>query len=528
MMRNGAVLMSATALFGCHDEPERLPPFPEVEIVVDTDVDVDAIGARLQIDLYDEQEGWFFSSALQQDDASVWPTSFVLAGDAATETRTVLVRLRLFPDGKLRDYRGERFFPPGFLEDPAACLPLLPPGFGERESKLLVQIGDDGEAMEAVTVADEPQPGVTIDRMVAVRIEPGKLGQVQVTLHGECFGVQADFGASEAIGDERGCVEGGSKYEALAVVSPAQPAPVLPSTSTAVASFPTSSPCTAPPRMGEFHSFEDEVCVDGRLLLLGDPAVFGDFPFQAAPERAVVVSSLRIDRFEVTVGRFRKALDAGLLSDLELPVSNEEPMSYGSPDEARSCTFSSSPMGRDDYPLNCVTWETARGFCQSMGGDLPTEAQWELVAAAAGRDRETRFAWGSTEPSCERAVYARAPNAENGATSCAIDNADVGLLPLRENESALGDRTPLGVVGMAGSLQEMTLDDYRPYCSECWVEADLENPRCGETGAKHRTLRGGNWTGDDDTLLVGARNHAIELGGWSPTVGFRCVRSGTE
>jgi formylglycine-generating enzyme len=363
---------------------------------------------------------------------------------------------------------------------------------------------------------------------VPVLIEPGKLGQVRVTLHGECFGVQADFGASEALGDEAGCVAGDLAYEPLAVISPAPAAPVLPSSSSTVGTFPSTSECTAPPRSGEFQSFEDEVCVDGRLLLLGDPAVFGDFPFDAAPERAVVVSALRVDRFEVTVGRFRKALDAGLLADLELPVSNEEPMDYAAADEARSCTYSSSPMGRDDYPLNCVTWETARGFCQSMGGDLPTEAQWELVAAAAGRDRETRFAWGSTEPTCERAVYARAPDAESGATSCAIDGADVGLLPLRENESASGDRTPLGVVGMAGSLQEMTVDDYRPYCSACWVDAELDDPVCSDTGAKHRTLRGGDWTGDADSLLVGARNRAIELGSWSPTVGFRCIRSGTE
>ncbi len=35
--------------------------------------------------------------------------------------------------------------------------------------------------------------------------------------------------------------------------------------------------------------------------------------------------------------------------------------------------------GRDNHPINCVTWDQSRAYCQWVhggGGDLPTEAQW--------------------------------------------------------------------------------------------------------------------------------------------------------
>jgi formylglycine-generating enzyme required for sulfatase activity len=237
------------------------------------------------------------------------------------------------------------------------------------------------------------------------------------------------------------------------------------------------------------------------------------------PSVAKIVQAFSLDRFEVSVGRFRAFLDAynawggpGVGAGASAESSASWQAEWSDALAADRATFaanlqSSECKGADltpyytfddglspKRPINCVTWYEAFAFCIWDGGRLPTEAEWEL-AASGGEER--LFPWGSETPTPSRAAFAWTPSP---------DGPD--FLP--EVGSRTAGRGRFGHMDLAGSVWEWT--------------SSLEASYSGVIApSQRRSMRGGSWDGGPK-FLRGTYRGFQDPAARFPTVGFRCAR----
>lgn len=163
------------------------------------------------------------------------------------------------------------------------------------------------------------------------------------------------------------------------------------------------------------------------------------------PARRVTLPSFEIDRHEMTIARYHEFLRA-----------TGRPRPPGWDDPRRPFTL------RPHEPVEAVTWEEAAACARFHGRRLPTEAEWEYAARGAdGR----RFPWGDQFASDLFNGGARIPRTENrGELDRRNPDARTGGYGVPGNRPAVigsfpGDRSPMGVMDMAGNVAE-------------WVEGD--------------------------------------------------------
>jgi formylglycine-generating enzyme required for sulfatase activity len=188
------------------------------------------------------------------------------------------------------------------------------------------------------------------------------------------------------------------------------------------------------------------------------------------------------------------------------------------------CTYSATPLGREAYPVNCVSWSQARAFCQAEGGDLPFEVEWEYATAQYGRTYKTPYPWGGNEttvPTCSQAVFGRAFDASSDdPLPCLVD----GVGPLPVNRTDIDVSIALGIDKLAGNVTEWVRDSVDSLGSNCWMEQPLHMPTCKDP-SQPNSCRGGSWSNAQYNLYYGVRSGASNDGP-NTGIGLRCVRAG--
>jgi sulfatase modifying factor 1 len=276
---------------------------------------------------------------------------------------------------------------------------------------------------------------------------------------------------------------------------------------------------------GDMHMGRDESGLRADYFVTGNP--------DELPEHEVSISPFWLDKFEVTVGRFRKFVDSyrgvppepqagahpkiansgwNVAWNERLPRDADElrAMLRSSP-QTELQTWTDAPGTDECRPINSTDWYVALAFCIWDGGRLPTEAEWEF--AAAGGDQERLFPWGKANPQ-GRAVF----GCSSGASACTA-----GDLPRVGSIGALG-RGRFGHADLAGSVGEPVRDAYLSnfYTFTQARGSDAANFTFDQD-ALTATVRGGDFAVLGDQLR-GAARQSVERVTALSSVGIRCAR----
>ena len=232
-----------------------------------------------------------------------------------------------------------------------------------------------------------------------------------------------------------------------------------------------------------------------------------------APRRTLYLDAFYLDRYTVTVGQYRKCVEAKVCSvpdsakGCNWPWIKKKPApgDEGFEDEEEPDERSAALLQNlDKHPVTCISYFQADEYCRWAGKRLPTEAEWEkAVQGPRGR----KYPWGAAPPRCSLANYFMRKKKycrSKGETAVATDFEQVP--------------SPYGAVQLSGNVYQWVQDWYG---KDYYGKSDARNP-LGPLRGKYRVVRGGSWFSPAVDLRATARG-PLPPGMQLPYVGFRCA-----
>jgi formylglycine-generating enzyme required for sulfatase activity len=290
---------------------------------------------------------------------------------------------------------------------------------------------------------------------------------------------------------------------------------------------PALVPDLAPPRscagLAKTCGANDDCCASSVI-----PA--GTFDRGPIDSALATISAVRLDDYEVTVGRFRDFV--AIYTQDVIPecagrnTHNPDdlgwdpswnallPVDAAALKVALNCdsafsTWTDVPGSREDLPINCVTWFEAEAFCTWDHGRLPTDAEWNY--AADGGSELRAYPWGSGQPgknanlAVQRCYY--------GGSGTCVDRRNIAPVG-----SVSAGNAKWGQADMVGNVAEWIQDWDGTYPATC---DDCAKLNYGQA----RVLRGGSYDLTDQLLMENINTDSAPPMTRSPHNGVRCARN---
>ena len=272
----------------------------------------------------------------------------------------------------------------------------------------------------------------------------------------------------------------------------------------------------------------------GTFLRSYDRAADGDYIDMTRP---ATVGSFRLDRTEVTVGRFRAFVEAGQGTQASAPVGGSGSRTLGgmagqggwdpswnvrllvtsaSLRAALVCdpvyaTWTDAEGDRENRPITCVTWFEAAAFCIWDGGYLPTEAEWHY--AASGGDEQRAYPWSVPPDAVSIDCTITNYGGETWPPSACVAGgaSDVGTAPAGDGRWGQAD--------LGGDVWEWVLDFFvTPFVAGACVDCAQLVPLTPD-----RSVRGGGFNIKAGGVRSSKRNYGDPDSRFD-YVGVRCAR----
>jgi formylglycine-generating enzyme required for sulfatase activity len=248
-----------------------------------------------------------------------------------------------------------------------------------------------------------------------------------------------------------------------------------------------------------------QVLVPGGEFIMGADDPQAPLADEQRPPHPVTLSPFWMDKYEVTNEQFARFLNELLATEgkqwtdrqcfegIHWRVMIEHPLCGLEFDLAQRLV--TVKKGKDNFPVMPVRWAAAAEYAAKVGRRLPTEAEWEY--AARGTDGR-RYPWGNDWN----------PKWANVQSKGIVA---VDAMPT--------DRSPFGIIGMAGNVREWVQDFFS---MDFYAASPKDNP-VNTGNSPERVMRGGSYMFTEWDARTTSRYCGIIHDGISPAVGFRTV-----